>query len=302
MTDTTKKVDSLQQGFPSGTLVGRTAPGIGPAQHISIADIARAVAATGIVATPGMGGGGLPSIADADLLANTSGGSAKPVGTTLSAFLDYVFTGVSKGDVLYRDTSVWKRLGIGSTGQVLTVSGGIPAWGSAGSGSGGAMSLVSTLTASSSANLAWTGLAQGTSWKLVGRLLVPANNSVGMGAQFGTGAGPTYITTGYEFAFKVQSSANASGDFGAEGQGVAPADDGTTANASPGTSFDLTIVTDNANFVQCFGTCTFKSGSHWKSEMVGATVATSGPVTAIKLAFGAGNITSGNASLYTLAA
>lgn len=43
-----------------------------------------------------------------------------------------------EGDVVYADSSSkWNRLGIGSTGEVLTVSGGVPAWAVAGGGSGG---------------------------------------------------------------------------------------------------------------------------------------------------------------------
>ncbi len=38
------------------------------------------------------------------------------------------------GDILYYDGSQLQRLGIGSSGRVLTVSGGIPAWSPAGGG------------------------------------------------------------------------------------------------------------------------------------------------------------------------
>ena len=37
-------------------------------------------------------------------------------------------TGESVGDILYRDSGSWQLLPIGSTGQILTVSGGIPQW------------------------------------------------------------------------------------------------------------------------------------------------------------------------------
>lgn len=58
----TKSVDSLKQGVPAGTLVGRLTPGTGPATFISLADIARAVAAGGAMGAPGGGGGGLDQL------------------------------------------------------------------------------------------------------------------------------------------------------------------------------------------------------------------------------------------------
>lgn len=316
--------------LPSGDLLGNSTAGSATAADTTLtALIDRALAGTAqgnilyrnatawVVLAPGTSGNflktqgaaanptwaavtGLSAIADADLLANISGGSAVPTATAITDFLDYTI-GNTKGDILFRDTSVWKKLGVGSAGQVLTVSSGVPAWGAAGAGSGGAMSLISTLTASASASLSWTGLTAGTTWRIIGRLMVPATNNTGLGLQFGTGAGPTYITTGYNFGFGVRSSGNSSGDFGAENQAVAPCDNGTVANSAPGTSFDLTITTDNAAFIMVSGTCIFRGqSSHYLGEYVGCEVPTGGPITAMKLAFGTGNITSGNVSLYSV--
>lgn len=75
------------------------------------------------------GGGSLPSIADGDTLANTSGGVAAPIATTLSAWFDYVL-GSAQGDIIYRDASVWKVLAPGVAGSQLQ-SGGAganPSW------------------------------------------------------------------------------------------------------------------------------------------------------------------------------
>lgn len=188
-----------------------------------------------------------------------------------------------------------------TNGQVLTYNSGTGKWDNAAGGGGGALALISTLTASASASLAWTGLATQTSWKLVGRLLVPATNNTGLGLVVGTGAGPTYVTTGYNFALTLEGSDNATHSFGAENQAVSPCDDGTTANAAPGTSFDLTISTDNATFVAVKGTLTFIAQlSHLRGGAVSCYVPITAAITALKLSFGTGNITSGNASLYSL--
>lgn len=51
------------------------------------------------------------------------------------------------GDTYFRDgTGAFSRLGIGSTGQVLTVSGGLPTWAASGGGGGSGITTLNTLT------------------------------------------------------------------------------------------------------------------------------------------------------------
>ena len=63
------------------------------------------------------------------------------------------------GDIEYRSSTANTntRLGIGSTGQVLTVSGGVPAWATS---SSGGMTLISTTSASNSAAINLTSIPQ----------------------------------------------------------------------------------------------------------------------------------------------
>lgn len=63
-----------------------------------------------------------PLITNNQLLANTSGGTAPPAGTGLSAFLDAVF-GANRGRVLVRGASAWAEVGPGTNGQALTSNG-----------------------------------------------------------------------------------------------------------------------------------------------------------------------------------
>jgi hypothetical protein len=74
----------------------------------------------------------LAPIADKNLLANTSGGSARPIATTLTALIDEAL-GSSQGNILYRDASAWKVLAPGTSGQFLETLGASanPAWGNA---------------------------------------------------------------------------------------------------------------------------------------------------------------------------
>jgi hypothetical protein len=61
------------------------------------------------------------------------------------------------GDTIYSSSgSTPARLGIGTTGQVLTVSGGVPSWATA---SSGGMTLISETTASALSSLSFTGIA-----------------------------------------------------------------------------------------------------------------------------------------------
>lgn len=105
--------------------------------HLQTAPSSAAGTITGVTAGTGLSGGGasgsvtvsLASIANLQLLANISGGSAAPVANTLSAILDAIFSS-TQGAVLYRGTSLWAALGPGSLGQFL-YSGGAsanPSW------------------------------------------------------------------------------------------------------------------------------------------------------------------------------
>lgn len=87
--------------------------------------------------------------------------SAIGTGTTYYTDLGFVFAGgiliqqnVSAGDVLYGVTDGYRRLAIGSSGQVLTVSGGYPVWATPGStpvDSGGSTNITGILCGNGSA-------------------------------------------------------------------------------------------------------------------------------------------------------
>jgi len=72
---------------------------------------------------------GLATIANHNLLANTSGSTAAPVATTLTALIDDAIAS-TQGDILYRNSSSWVALAPGSNGQVLTTGGASanPSW------------------------------------------------------------------------------------------------------------------------------------------------------------------------------
>lgn len=65
---------------------------------------------------------GLSAIANNRMLANTSGGSAAPVATTLTAFIDAAI-GSTRGSVLYRGAAGWAILAPGTSGFFLSTAG-----------------------------------------------------------------------------------------------------------------------------------------------------------------------------------
>jgi len=71
----------------------------------------------------------LPSLGNNAILSNISGGSATPLGNTLSSILDSSIA-ATQGEIIYRNATTWVGLNPGASGQVLT-SGGTsanPSW------------------------------------------------------------------------------------------------------------------------------------------------------------------------------
>ena len=76
---------------------------------------------------------GLANISAGTILANATGGSTTPTGTTPTLVLDII--GSTEGSVLYRGASAWLALSPGTNGQVLQTqgAGATPQWANAGS-------------------------------------------------------------------------------------------------------------------------------------------------------------------------
>lgn len=85
---------------------------------------------TGVTAGTGLIGGGISgtvtvgfaTVANNAILANLSGITAAPIGTTLSAILDSSITNV-QGSLLFRTGANWTALGPGTAGQLLQTGG-----------------------------------------------------------------------------------------------------------------------------------------------------------------------------------
>ena len=218
------------------------------------------------------------------------------------------------GGVGYGDGSNLAFTGAGTSGQVLTSAGtGTPTWTTP---SSGAMILISTKTASSSASLEWTGLNGYDKYIIVCSNLVPSGSGAGFYSQVGTGTGPTYVTSGYGRANLTTTNNGAAPYVSIDnsypasffyfigcGQGIIG---GNTPNVGASCTATFTGMLGNSSNPYCsingYGTYqAFLNGTYTFGNMIesfSGSCSSSTAKTAIKIYPSSGTITSGTASLY----
>ncbi len=151
---------------------------------------------TSIIAGAGLSGGtitatgtvALAAIADKAVLANTSGGSAVPVATTLSALIDSAIGG-TRGQVLYRGASLWSVLSPGTSGQFLQTAGAgaDPAWAAPAAGTGAGLFAPLLSTTPTSASIGYT------TWLNQGATATVADTALGVTMFDGTAGGANVV-------------------------------------------------------------------------------------------------------------
>ena len=190
----------------------------------------------------------------------------------------------------------------GTTGNVLTSNG--TTWSSAApsSGGGGAITLISTLTASNSVALSWTGLSGYKKYLIILENLAMRTNGDIIVLNFGTGSGPTYITSGYDFNFSAATNGSVTGVAQAGASYINLFYLGVNSNSSFGLNGQVYIegmISGNYTMVnyQTFG-LTASSGLY--AVAGGGEVQNTTVKTAIKLYAQADVISTGTASLYSI--
>lgn len=134
----------------------------------------------------------LPTLAAGDVLGNAGSGSATATDTTLTALIDKAF-GSTQGNILYRGASNWGVLAPGAANQVLQTggAGANPSWATP------ARQLLGSQSGSGVSALTFSNVVNGANEvNLECHGLLPASNAT-LYIQVGTGAGPTWITSGY---------------------------------------------------------------------------------------------------------
>jgi hypothetical protein len=187
---------------------------------------------------------------------------------------------------------------VGTNGQVLA---------SNGTGlnfitpSAGAMTLISTQTASNSASVSWTGLSGYNNYVLIFNGAKNATNNQFLLLQVGTGSGPTYITSYSDFTYLRIFSGGTYNPLGGSGQtGVVLADEADNSSGIPYPSgtFNLNNFTNSLPF-SATGNSTYYRDAKIINQIGSGGLSASGNIyTAIRILFASGNITSGTFSLY----
>jgi len=138
----------------------------------------------------------------------------------------------------------------GTDGQVLTSTGaGSPPAFEALPADGG-WSFVSTVTASTASTVAFTGLEAGYDYQAVGHNLTVSTDLAYLNLQYGTGSGPSYVTSNYTNQ-TIRSKVQVLSSWGEDGDANIPmwADNGMGNAAGEDGSFIVTIFDPNATSV-----------------------------------------------------
>lgn len=166
-----------------------------------------------------------------------------------------------------------------------------------------AMTLISTKSATSQSSVSWTGLSGYNNYVLISNLLDNTGNSF-IYSQFGTGATPTYITSGY-----LQSVwGNNNGSFGATNNTSLTQMKLGIAFSTQTTSGTLSGYYYLSNFLSSTGFANMFNSNYFSYETAGyqnarnfvttSGVAISAPITAIKIYPDTGTFAGGTLSLY----
>lgn len=234
------------------------------------------------------------------LLGRKTSGAGDVEELTISEALDFVGS-AADGDILYRNGGVWLLLPKGTDGKYLLLSSGLPAWGA----SPGAV-LISTQVASNVSVIDFTGLdSTYEAYEIVLSNVKPQNDDVQMLMRVGTGAGPTYQSSGYSWAFAGQAGASQVTDGSSSASAIglsyvagstAAVGNATGENFSAKISFGNPAASDFMEIAMS-GAYSRSDGTHSRANGSGR-YNSAGAITAVRFLFSSGNISSGRFTLY----
>ena len=167
-------------------------------------------------------------------------------------------------------------------------------------GSGGAEVLISTLTASSSASLTWTGLTTYSNYRLTCNQLLNATNAQPLYIQVGEGGTPTWRTGGNYFLNGFTTNSSTFSGFSTNKASGADVYGGLNPTAQT-SDFEVNIFNMNSSTSAYSFLFKLRGLGAVTARLVegAASLATDGTAgTAIRVMAGTGNLTSGFCSLY----
>jgi hypothetical protein len=250
----------------------------------------------GVTAGTGLSGGGTSGTVSLAVDTTTIQARVANVTDTEIGYLDGVTSAIqtqlngkinntlttTTGDIIYASSAnTPARLGIGSSGQILSVSSGIPAW-TAAPASGG-MTLISQQSMSGSSTIQWTSIP--TTYK---HLLVTVNG---------------YNTNGqlYTRLNNISSSNYYNNTFGFTTEFYASGPLNGSANSNYCNAFFWVFnypATGGFKLCQGFGYMRNNSGSDTAREIYGFLDQTTGAISSVQLVSSSGNFTAGTANLW----
>lgn len=192
------------------------------------------------------------------------------------------------------DVAVFRSLGSGNWQCVSYQRASGAALVSSGSG---AWTKISTLTASSSATLDWTGLSGYSRYAIRLENIVPASAGWPLCVRIGTGGGPAWLTSGYvmQWLAAYGSTVGANSSSSAAYWPAAFIASGMTPTGISGVIWLDAMQSSNPMLT---AETTIVSASAAERNSTGGSISAGAVPTALRLLMSSGNITSGTATLY----
>ena len=202
------------------------------------------------------------------------------------------------GAVGYGDGTNLAFTSAGTSGQLLSSNGAsAPSWVGA---PASAMTLISTQTASNSANISWTGLSGYNSYVIIFKNIINIPSGWEVSLLAGTGSGPTYITSNY-YGWGIDGW---SGATTVHGVSIAGSNRATISGnnygvgiTGGGASGFIFLEQTNSGYLNIQSSSSSYT-SVLESEWYNYQITTINTITAFKFYNNGGNIASGTASLY----
>lgn len=222
---------------------------------------------------------------------------------TLSEVLDFIGS-AAQGDILYRDSAAWARLGAGTNGFVLKTQGAAanPVWAAS---SGGTWTRLATATASASAVIDFTLSSAYAAYRLVFSHVVPVTDNVSLWVRTSTDGGSTFSAGASDYRYSTAIEAEGGGLTSTSSTGAAQ----LVVNNSLGNASNE----QSSGEIVLFNPAAAKYGMlTW--TMVGVDTAglsrfatggglrlTAADIDAVRVMYSSGNISSGQFDLFGLA-
>ncbi len=235
----------------------------------------------------------LPSIANNTLLANTSGITAVPIATTVTALVDSAISS-TQGSILYRSATAWVALGPGTSGNFLKTNGAgaNPAWSAVTAGT--VTSVTSTngdLTVATGTTTPVLTVVSAPKWS-TGRTITLTGDTTGVSGSFDGSGNLSFATTGVQAtkwttARTLSFTGDVTGSGSVDGSAsVATALTLANSGVSAGTYINATITVDAKGrvTVASAGTGVTTTGSPASGNLTkfsGANTVTNGDLTGV---------------------